>query len=156
MIWIVAFLILGIVAAIAAVFVFREAIRLSDRPPEAVFDPDDALAWVIEHLEDGIAATLTPADAQRIIDAQMEFFADRGVSHNGSGTDEDETPVVFATDEAVAEIVQRCAATGEAYHPQQVEAVMACQMEYLRFIGAVGREADPDEAAGPDADGTPA
>jgi hypothetical protein len=145
MVWIVVFLVLGVVAAIAAVFVFREAIRLSDEPPEAVFDPDDALEWVIEHLDDRIAATLTPADAKRIIAAQMEFFRERGVSHNGDAS-EDEVPVVFATDEAVSFILERCAESGEAYHPEQVEAVMACQMDYLRFIGAVGREADEDGA----------
>lgn len=144
MTWIVIFLVVGIIAAIAAVFVFREAIRLSEEPPEAVFDPDDALQWVIEHLDDRIAATLTPADAKRIIDAQMEFFRARGVSQNGDASD-DEVPVVFATDEAVGFILERCAETGEAYHPEQVEAVMACQMDYLRFIGAVGREATDDE-----------
>lgn len=149
MIWVVVFLVVGIIAAIAAMFVFREAIRLSENPPEAVFDPDDALQWVIEHLDDRIAATLTPADAKRIIAAQMDFFRERGVSQNGD-PEREEIPVVFATDEAVAFIVDRCAESGEAYHPEQVEAVMACQMDYLRFIGAVGREADEDESPAAD------
>ena len=35
---------------------------------------------------------------------------------------------------------------GQFRSPEQVEAVMACQMDYLRFIGAVGREADEDES----------
>lgn len=149
MIWIVVFVVLGVVAAIAAVFVFREAIRLSEDPPEAVFDPDDALQWVVDHLDDRIAATLTPADAKRIINAQMEFFRERGVSQNGDPA-YDEIPVVFDADEAVGFILERCAATGEAYHPEQVMAVMECQMDYLRFIGAVGREAGDDEAPGVD------
>ncbi|MGZ4676458.1 MAG: hypothetical protein ACXV9S_03425 [Acidimicrobiia bacterium] len=147
MVWVVVFIVVGLVLAVAAALVFREAIRLSDEPPDAVFDPDDALAWVIEHLDDRIAATLTPDDARRIVDAQMEFFRDRGVSRNGDPAHE-ESPVVFATDEAIAFVVERCAATGEAYLPEQVEAVMACQLDYLRFIGAIGRPAEDDAGPG--------
>ena len=42
MIWVVVFVVVGIVLAIAAGLVFREAARLSEDPPDAVFDPDDA------------------------------------------------------------------------------------------------------------------
>ena len=141
MTWIVVFVVAGLVLAIAAGLVFREAARLSEDPPDAVFDPDDALAWVVAHLDDLTAATLTERDAERIIEAQMEFLRERGAAHNGSRAVV-AVPVVFSTDEAVRYILERCAATGEAYLPEQVEAVMGCQMDYLRFIGAVGGEAD--------------
>ena len=36
MTWVVVFVVLGIVLAIAAALVFREAARLSDEPPDAV------------------------------------------------------------------------------------------------------------------------
>jgi hypothetical protein len=139
--WVVVFVVLGIVLAIAAALVFREAARLSDEPPDAVFDPDDALGWVVEHLDDLVAATLTERDVERIIGFQMEYFRQRGVSHNGT-RDEQDVPLVFLPEEAVGYIVDRCAATGEEYLPEQVEAVMECQLDYLRFIGAIGREAD--------------
>jgi len=122
--------------------VFREAARLHDEPPDAVFDPDDARAWVVAHLDDLAAATLTEGDVERILDAQMDFFRQRGVSHNGTRTQPEDAPLVFLPEEAVDFIVGHCAATGEAYLPEQVEAVMACQLDYLRFIGAIGREAD--------------
>jgi hypothetical protein len=141
--WVVGFVVVGVVLAIAAALVFREALRLSDEPPDAVFDPDDALAWVVEHLDDLTASTLTERDAQRIIDAQTEFLRQRGVAGNGSAGGSG-IPVVFATDEVIAYVLERCAATGESYLPEQVEAVLACQMDYLRFIGAVGRPADDD------------
>lgn len=143
MVWLVGFLVLGVVLAIAAALVFREAARLSERPPDAVFDPDDALVWVVEHLDDLTAATLTEGDARRIIDAQTEFLRDRGVAANGDGA-RAEVPVVFADDEVVAFVVRRCATTGEAYLPEQVEAVLQCQLDYLRFIGAIGRPVDED------------
>ena len=143
MIWVVTFVVIGIVLAIAAALVFREAARLSDAPPDAVFDPDDARGWVVEHLDDIVAATLTEKDVDRIIGFQMEYFGQRGVSHNGSRTESD-VPLLFLPEEAVGYIVDRCAETGEAYLPEQVEAVMECQLDYLRFIGAIGREADDD------------
>ncbi len=144
MIWVVGFLVVGIVLAIAAAMVFREAARLSDDPPDAVFDPDDALGWVVHHLDDLVAATLTEADVKRIIGFQMDFFRQQGVSHNGS-RDPAEVPLLLMPDETVNYIVERCAATGEAYLPEQVEGVMECQLEYLRFIGAIGRPVEDDE-----------
>src|SRR4051812_44686488 len=143
MTWVVVFVVVGIVLAIAAALVFREAARLSDEPPEAVFDPDDALGWVVEHLDEVAAATLTEKDVERILDFEMEYFRQRGMSHNGSRTEED-VPLLFLPEEAVGYIVDRCVETGEAYLPEQVEAVMECQLEYLRFIGAIGREADDE------------
>ena len=143
MIWVAAFAVVGIVLAIAAALVFREAARLSEDPPDAVFDPDDARGWVVEHLDDLVASTLTEADVSRIIAAQMEFFAQRGVSRNGTRT-APTVPLLLAPEETIAYIVERCAETGEAYLPEQVEAVMECQLDYLRFIGAIGRPIEDD------------
>jgi hypothetical protein len=145
--WVATFVVVGLVLAIAAVFVFREAQRMAEEPPEAVFDPDDAYAWVVRHLPDVAAATLTPADVRRILDFQLEFFRRKGVSTNGSTT-EPQAPVVFGAGESIDYIVGRCAATGEAYLPEQIEAVVDCQLAYLRAIGAVGRPASPDAEDG--------
>jgi hypothetical protein len=144
---VVSFVVVGIVLAIAAGFVFREALRMREEPPQAVFDPDDAHAWVVRHLPDIVAATLTEDDVRRILDFQLEFFRRKGVSGNGSST-EPHSPVIFGTAESVDYIVGRCAATGEAYLPEQVEAVIDCQLTYLRAIGAVGRPVGDDGPEG--------
>jgi hypothetical protein len=145
----VGFIVVGLVLAIAAVFVFREAARMTEKPPEAIFDPDDAYQWVVRHLPDIVAATLTPKDVRRILDFQMEFFQSKGVSGNGTAA----APtggVVFGSAETTEYILERCAATGEAYLPEQVEAVIDCQLDYLVFIGAIGRAADADEPNPPE------
>ena len=147
MIWVVGFVVVGVVLAIAAAMVFREAARLSEDPPDAVFDPDDALGWVVEHLDDLAASTLTEADVKRIIDAQMEFFRQRGVAHNGTRTPPT-VPLLLAPEETIAYIVDRCAELGETYIPEQVEAVMNCQLDYLRFIGAIGRPVEDEDQPG--------
>jgi hypothetical protein len=144
---IIGFIVVGLVLAIAAVFVFREAARMSEAPPAAIFDPDDAYEWVVRHLPDLVAATLTPADVRRILDLQLEFFKRKGVSSNGAGV-APQGAVIFGRAETIDYILEHAAETGEAYLPEQIEAVVDCQLAYLRFIGAVGQAAGPDENPG--------
>ncbi len=140
------FLVVALVVAIAAFVVGREAGRIARRPPPALFDLDEAYRWVVQHLPDLVAATLTPADVRRILDFQVEFFKRKGVSANGS-TSHPPGTVVIGGAETVDYILERCAATGEAYLPEQVYAVVDTQLTFLRAIGAVGPQAPapPDE-----------
>jgi len=141
------FVAVGLVIAIAAVLIVREAGRLGRNPPPALFDSEDAYDWIVEHLADDVAATLTTDDVRRILDLQIEFFERYGVSPNGTATRSDGPVVIGGVDE-VAYIVARSAETGEAYLPEQVDAVVAVQLAYLRAIGAVGPPAtapDGDE-----------
>jgi hypothetical protein len=134
---VVGFLVVGLVVGIAAFFVVREAGRLARTPPPALFDTADAYEWIVEHVPDGVAATLTPADVRRILELQIEFFELHGVSPNGAMA----TPgghVVVGGVEQVAYIV-------ELYLPEQVEAVVATQLAYLRAIGAVGPPATAED-----------
>ena len=80
MVFVAAFLAAGIVFAIAAVFVIREAKRIAERPPPALYQFDDAVDFVVEHLPDDVAATLTADDVRRILELQVEFFTRKGVS----------------------------------------------------------------------------
>lgn len=135
------FVVFGLVVAIAAFFVIREAGRIAREPPAALFDPDDAFEWVVEHLPDDVAATLTADDVRRILDIQLEFFHNKGVAANGSRP-RLSGPVVVGGAEQVAYILDRAAATGEAYLPEQIYAVVETQLSYLRAIGAIGPPAD--------------
>jgi hypothetical protein len=134
---IVGFLVVGFVIAIAAYLVMREAGRFAREPPPALFDLEDAVAWVVGHVPDDVAATLTPDDVRRILEFHLEYFEKKGVSGNGSGQ-HTAGPVVVGGAEAVAYIVDRAAKTGEAYLPEQVYGVLDTQLSYLRSIGAVG------------------
>ena len=81
---VVGFLVVGLVVAIAAFFVAREATRIGRRPPPALYHLDDAVDWVVAHVPDDVAATLTVADVRRILEFQVEYFKRKGVSANGS------------------------------------------------------------------------
>jgi hypothetical protein len=144
---VIGFLVVGIAIGIAAFFVTREATRIAKEPPPALYHLDDALAWVVEHLPDDLAATLTVDDVRRILEFQVEFFKRKGVSSNGS-TAYPAGPVVIGGSETVDYVLERCAATGESYLPEQVYGVIDTQLSYLRAIGAIGpaaeSDADPD------------
>jgi hypothetical protein len=135
------FLVVAIVVAVAAWLVIREAGRVAKQPPPALFDVDEAHDWVVAHVPDVVAATLTSDDVRRILEFQLEYFEREGVSGNGSSA-HSSGPVVVGGAEAVAYIVDRAAATGESYLPEQVYGVLETQLAYLRSIGAVGPQAD--------------
>jgi hypothetical protein len=134
-------LVIAVVVAVAAWLVIREAGRIAKAPPPAIFDLDDAHDWVVAHVPDDVAATLTSDDVRRILEFQLEYFEKEGVSGNGSGP-KVPGPIVIGGAEVVAYIVERAASTGEAYLPEQVHGVLETQLRYLRAIGAVGPPAD--------------
>jgi hypothetical protein len=145
---VIGFLVVGIAIGIAAFFVAREATRIAKEPPPALYHLDDALAWVVDHLPDDLAATLTVDDVRRILEFQVEFFKRKGVSSNGS-TAYPAGPVVIGGSETVEYVIERSGETGERYLPEQVYGVIDTQLSYLRAIGAVGPAAESD--ADPDA-----
>jgi hypothetical protein len=145
MVLVAGFLAAGIAIAIAAVFVAREAKRIAERPPPALYQLDDAVDWVVEHVPDDVAATLTPDDVRRILELQVEFFRRKGVSADGA-TAYPPGPVVIGGSETVDYILERATATGESYLPEQVYGVIDTQLTYLRAIGAVGPAVDAEDA----------
>jgi hypothetical protein len=138
---VVGMLVVGVVIAIAAALVIREAGRIAKEPPAALFDVEESYEWVVAHLPDDVAATLTPDDVHRILEFQLEYFERKGVSGNGSAP-RAPGPVVVGGAEAVAYILERAASTGEAYLPEQVHSVLETQLSYLRSVGAIGPPAD--------------
>src|SRR3954469_10395706 len=141
-------LVVGIACAIAAWFVIREAGRLAAEPPPPVFDMDEAFEWVVAHVPDLVAATLTPADVRRILDFQLEFFQRKGVTGNGSSS-HPPGDVIVGGAETVDYILDRARQTGEEYLPEQVHAVIETQLAYLREIGAVGPVVGPTDEIPP-------
>lgn len=129
-----------IVLFIGAVFVVRESARMDAQPPSRPFDMQEAVDWVVQHISDDAAATLTLDDVELIIDLQLEYFSRKGVSGNGDRRDTD-APVVVGGSETVEYIVFRAAERGHDFIPEQVHAVVETQITYLRSIGVIGPRA---------------
>lgn len=147
MLWVSLLVAFGLACAVAAWFVAREAARLAAEPPPPVFDTEEAYEWVVEHLPDLVAATLTPADVRRILDLQVEYLERQGVVGNGTAP-RTQREVVIGAPDAVEYICARAAQTGEPYLPEQVHGVLETQLAYLRAIGAVGPPVDDGDASG--------
>lgn len=137
-------LVVALVFVIAAVVVGREARRLDRQPPRPLFDLDDAVTWVAQHLPFEVTAVLSYDDVRRILDWHLEYLRLRGVSSNGHGP-QAKGPIVVGGAETVDYVLQKAEASGVGYTPSQVHAVLDAQMTYLEAIGAVG-PLGPDES----------
>jgi hypothetical protein len=135
-----AVIVLVIVFGTAAVVIGREARRLDAVPPNPVFDLNEAVVWVAEHLPFEVSAVLSHDDVRQIIDWNLEYFRTKGVSGNGHSTHTD-GPVVVGGAETVDYVLHRATAQGSPYTAVQVHAVLDAQMTYLEAIGAIGPEA---------------
>jgi len=145
---ILGFLAAALVFVIAAVVVGREARRLAARAPGRVFEFEDAVTWVCDHVNNEVSAVLSPDDVRRILNWHLEYFRIKGVSSNGASP-KVEGPVVVSGAETVDFVLRRAEADGMDYTPAQVHAVLDAQMTYLESIGAVGPVSEPDEDTGP-------
>ena len=133
---------LALVFAIAAAVVGREARRLDAEPPRAIFDPEEAVEWVANHLPFELSAELSFDDVRRILDWNLEYFRAKGVSGNGSSAPTvGASQIVVGEGEAVAYVMERASVEGSDYTTAQVRAVLDAQMSYLDAIGAIGPEA---------------
>jgi hypothetical protein len=138
-----AVLVLALVFGIAAAVIGREARRLDAVPPNPVFDLNEAVSWVAEHLPFEVSAVLSHDDVRQIIDWNLEYFRTKGVSGNGHSA-HTEGPVVVGGAETVDYVLHRAEAVGSPYTAAQVHAVLDAQMTYLEAIGAIGPEAQGD------------
>jgi len=145
---ILGFLAAALVFVIAAVVVGREARRLAAKAPGRVFEFEDAVTWVCDHVNDEVSAVLSPDDVRRILNWHLEYFRIKGVSSNGASP-KVEGPVVVSGAETVDFVLRRAEADGMDYTPAQVHAVLDAQMTYLESIGAVGPVSEPGEDTGP-------
>ena len=143
---ILAFVAAGLVFAIAAVVIGREARRLAARAPGRVFEFEDAVTFVCDNVPGAVAAVLSPDDVRRILNWHLEYFRIKGTSSNGASP-KVEGPVVVSGAETVDFVLQRAEADGLEYTPEQVHAVLDAQMTYLESIGAVGPVDDPGQGA---------
>lgn len=149
MVFVSVVLALAVAFVIAAVVVGREARRLDAAPPEPAYDRDEAVEFVANRLAPEVAAVLSHADVDRILQWNLDWFATLGVSSNGHGASPRPAgdAVVVGAAAAVDHALRRARAEGLDVTPAQLHAVLEEQLRYLEAIGAVGPEAPPDATA---------
>jgi len=140
---IVSALVIALVMAVAAGAIGREARRLDALPPRAVFDLEEAVLWVAEHLPDEVTARLSYDDVRRLLDLSLDHLRSLGLAGRTTG-ERVAGEVVVDEAEAVAAVLERASAQGMDVTPYDVREVVSAQLAYLQAISAVGPAADDE------------
>ena len=138
---VISVVVIALVMAVAAGAIGREARRLDSLPPRAVFDLEEAVLWVADHLPDDVTAQLSYDEVRQVLDHSLDHLRALGLA--GSTTGEPvEGEVVVDEADAVAAVLDRSVQAGMEISPHQVQAVVAAQLAYLQAISAVGPPAE--------------
>ena len=138
---VVSVLVIALVMAVAAGAIGREARRLDALPPRAVFDLEEAVLWVAEHLPDEVTAQLSYEDVRRLLELGIDHLRALGLAGRTTG-EPVEGEVVVDEAEAVAAVLDRAMDAGMEVRPSDVREVVAAQLAYLQAISAVGPPAE--------------
>jgi len=142
---VVSVLVIALVMAVAAGAIGREARRLDALPPRAVFDLEEAVLWVAEHLPEEVTARLSYDEVRRLLDLSLDHLRGLGVAGRTTGERVDGEVVVDEA-EAVAGVLERATGEGMDVTPFDVQAVVSAQLAYLQAISAVGPPAEDESA----------
>ena len=138
---VISVVVIALVMAVAAGAIGREARRLDSLPPRSVFDLNEAVLWVADHLPDDVTAQLSYDEVRQILDHSLDHLRALGLA--GSTTGEPvEGEVIVDEADAVAAVLERAERSGMQVSPHQVQAVLAAQLAYLQAISAVGPPAE--------------
>lgn len=135
------------VFAIAAVVVGREAHRLDAVAPRAVYDLDEAVDYVADHVPPESQARLTHDDVRALLRMHMARLHDKGLQPPAvvDRPQDIAEPVVVEETTDAGDLIGRAEAAGLEIDDVDVLNVVDAHLEYFEAIGAVGPTAvDPD------------
>lgn len=125
------------VVVIALVAVGRETFTLASQPKQAIFDVDEAVDFVADHLPDEVTARITYDDVRALVRFHLEHIAALGAP--AERWNAARSPLVVVDDEEGAEVLMtRAVEEGLDLTPDDVAAVLAAELAYFRAIGAIG------------------
>ena len=139
--------------AVAAVLVFliaalvtgREARRLDAVAPRAVYQIDQAMAFVVEVLPDQTKARLTMGELEQLLILHMKWLHERGLQPDAviDLRQDIENPVVVTEEALIAFLLGEAENAGVALLDDvDVVNVVDAHLSYFDAIGAVGPTAD--------------
>lgn len=138
-----------VVFAVAAAVVGREAHRLDALPPRLVYDMEQAVAYVADHLPTEVSARISYDDVRDLLDWHLVALRAQGL---GTAVDLDRPQdpsreVVVDDASALDRVMADVDRDGRGLDAVDVVVVLDLHDAYLRAIGAVGDEAGDEPAA---------
>jgi hypothetical protein len=147
-VWVFAIVAAVLVFAVAAGTIGREARRLDAIAPRAVYQLDEAVDFVADHLPAESQARLTPGEVEQLLVAHLRWLheqglqPDRAVDARQSIADQ----VVISEDALVAYLLARAEEMGvELLDDVDAVNVVDAHLAYFQAIGAVGPQAPLDD-----------
>ena len=131
-----------VVAVIAVVLigllvVGRETAALASQPRQSLFDVDEAVDFVADHVPFEISARISYDDVRALVRFHLEHIAAAGAP--AERWNAGRSRLVIVDDEEGAEVLMRRAIeAGLDLDPDDVAAVLAAELAYFDAIGAVG------------------
>lgn len=129
----------ALVVAIALYAVGREVVLLEDRARPAVFELEEAIAFIAERLPDEVTARVSHDDVRWVLRADAEVLEEATTDEVAHGDDDE----VLDQDGAVGRVLARATDERPDLADEDVVAILDARLVYLQAIGAVGSEADP-------------
>ncbi|MGH9243435.1 MAG: hypothetical protein ACRD29_03775 [Acidimicrobiales bacterium] len=144
MLWVFAGVAVVLVVLIALVAVGREAFTLGAQPRQALFDLDEAVDYVADHLPPHVTARLSYDDVRRLLTWHIEYLREKGVpgTRDAAITTNGSDSVVIDEDEPTAYLLLRAERSAVDADADDVVAVLEAEAAYFDAIGAIGPEAD--------------
>lgn len=143
--WVFAVIAAVAVFTIAAVVVGREAHRLDAFAPRAVYQPDQAVAFVAERLPVATQARLTVDELESLLVLHLRWLHDRGLQPDDviEHRQDIAEPVVISEDTLSGFLLGEAERAGvEVLDDVDVIHVVEAHLAYFEAIGAVGPQAD--------------
>lgn len=129
----------AVVVAIAFYAVGREVVVLEQRVQPAVFELEEAVAFIADDLPDHVAARISHDDVRWVLRADAEVLEDATAEAVARGDDDE----VIDPDGAVGRVLDRATHERPDLADEDVVAILDARLGYLQAIGAVGTEAPP-------------
>jgi flavin-dependent dehydrogenase len=137
----------GLVFAIAAGTIGREAHRLDAVAPRAVYQLDEAVDFVADRLPPESQARLTPAEVDELLRAHLRWMHEQGLQPDRA-VDARQTidGVVISEDALVAYLLDEAERVGvDLLDDVDAVNVVDAHLAYFEAIGAVGPQAPLDD-----------
>lgn len=123
---------------IAAVSIGAVSGSLAQRPRRSVYDIEEAVEFVADHLPGDVTAVVTFDDVEQVLLFHCDYLEEKGIASPKAADDIGSELVVVPDDEPIAFVLGAVEKQGLDLTDEQVLAILDAETLYYEAIGAFG------------------
>lgn len=135
---VVATVIIIAIMGVVGFYALRAAAFISPHESASAYDPDEALSFVWSELPSDVRERLDHETVGLILAVELEFMKQAGAVINGKQARPPVEGLIIGAPETVDFIVNQASELGIEVSPDDVNAIIEAEAEYLLAIGAIG------------------